>query len=200
MINTDTNNKIDQIRLENPAVEIVSDGSIVKPNGFQNLEDHIDEPIKKCVAGMALLGFNPIMSCCGFNYKGEKVPKKHLEKAYLYLNGSSLNEKNSLILMKIAKESGWTIKPLFGSGIIDFFAETWAKTHPWNVPGCPHFHEVFVIAINYLERAINNHKNEFPKEGVKITDGNEMYKEVHKYWQYEPTNSWVVTPEIYEKL
>lgn len=170
-------------------------------NELNNLEDHIDEPIKKCVVGMALLGFKPVMSCCGFNYKGEKVPKKHLEKAYMYLDYPSLIERKlGSDLLTIGTESGWNIGTFRGKTFIDFYAPTWENKHPWNDFNCPHFHEKFVIAIASLEESIINLKKHF-KEKVVIEDGNTFYKEkVSKYWQYEPTQDWEVTPETFDKL
>jgi hypothetical protein len=165
------------------------------------LENHIDEPIKKCVVGMALLGFKPLMSCCGFNYPQEKVPKKHLNKVYMYLSLDDI-QKNSrgTNLLQIMQLSNWKIDILSGAHFIDFYANTWDKNHPWNDEKCPHFCEVFVLAINALERTLANLKPYFQKE-AKIEDGNKFYIEnVSKFWQYKPCKEWVVTPEIFDKL
>jgi len=170
-------------------------------NESNKLEDHIDEPIKKCVVGMTLLGFKPLMGCCGFNYKGEKVPKKHLEKAYLYLDYKNIQD-NGLggKLLQIAAISRWTINPLQGLKFVDFYGDTWSKNHPWSDVNCPHFHETFVLAINSLEKTLVSLKEYFLQKAL-IEDGNKYYKEeVSKYWQYDPTESWEVTPEIFEKL
>lgn len=173
-------------------------------NELNKLENHIDDPIKKCVVGMALLGFKPLMSCCGFSYRGEKVPKKHLEKAYMYLSYPDIKkgfmEPN---LLQIASLSGWKLDIIPGDHFIDFYAKTWRDTqpsHPWNDAKCPHFHETFVIGISALEKTLTSLKQYF-QEKVQITDGNTFYKEnCSKYWQYEPTEPWEVTPEIFDKL
>lgn len=168
---------------------------------IDKLEDHIDDPIKKCVAGMALLGFKPEMSCCGFSYKTERVPKKHLEKAYIFLDYKDLiNNKLGTLLLQVGMQSGWDINLVNGEIFVDFYAPTWENRHPWNDLKCPHFYEKFIIAISRLEKTLIGMKEHF-KDSVVIRDGNNYYKEnVSKYWQYEPTQDWEVTPEIFERL
>lgn len=165
------------------------------------LENHIDEPIKKCVVGMSLLGFKPLMSCCGFNYPGEKVPKKHLNKAYLYLSYDDIIKNNrGTHLLQLSSMSGWKISVLPGNHFIDFYAQTWEEKHPWNDIKCPHFYETFVLGISALEKTLNILKNNFLKEAV-IEDGNKFYiNNVSKFWQYKPAQDWIVTPETFDKL
>lgn len=166
---------------------------------ISNLQDHIDDPIKKCVVGMALLGFNPQMSCCGFSYKGEKVPKKHLKKAYMFLNFSDVIDNNlGNKLLEISKMSRWKFNVL-AADYIDFYAQTWQKDHPWDDDQCPHFYENFLLGINALEGTLIHLKEHFKKTTI-IRDGNHLYKTKMKYWQYEPTEDWVVTPEIFDSL
>lgn len=164
------------------------------------LENHIDEPIKKCVVGMALLGFKPIMSCCGFTYKDEKVPKKHLGKAYIYLSHDDIIKNGrSTNLLQLMYLSGWKID-ILDKNFIDFYSNTWQKDHPWNDKNCPHYYEMFVLAINSLEKTLETLKAHFNKEAI-IEDGNKFYLEkVSKFWQYKPCKDWVVTPETFEKL
>lgn len=165
------------------------------------LENHIDEPIKKCVAGMALLGFKPMMSCCGFSYKDEKVQKKHLQKAYIYLDYKHLMENMKAgHLFHLANISRWKMDILNGGQFLDFYCDTWSAKHPWADVNCPHFYEPFILGISALEKSIISLKQYFIPTAT-VEDGNKFYKEnVSKYWQYEPTESWIVTPEIFEKL
>jgi hypothetical protein len=164
-----------------------------------NLEEHIDDPIKKSVVGMALLGFVPIFSCCGFNYDGEKVKKTHLEKPYIYLDKDMMNSESKAMLLDIAHESNWTIAP--AGQYIDFHGWKWNGDHPWKAEGCPHKPEIAVLALNYLERILETRKTLF-KKSVKIVDGNFIYKNIKKikHWQYKPSEAWEVTPEIFDKL
>jgi hypothetical protein len=167
---------------------------------MNNLYNHIDAPIRKCVAGLNLLGIKTGMSCCGFSYKGEEVPKTHLQKTYIYIDRLSLSNLACAQLINLAGRSGWTLS--FPNGHwIDFYGNTWDKSHPWAEEGCPHFYETHVLAINSLEKAIETEKGYFLNE-VVIEDGNKMYKDKWgiKYWQYEPTEPWIVTPEVYKNL
>lgn len=135
------------------------------------LKDHIDEPIKKCVVGLSLLGFKTIMSCCGFSYEEERVPKKHLGKVYIYLlmdNFYDFHEPNlSAILIRLSALSNWKIGPVngafFDKGMLfDFHAQP-----------------------SFLDEAV-------------IRDGNRYYAEKMKGWQYKPKRCWEVKREEYE--
>lgn len=171
----------------------------------KHLEYHIDDPIKKCVVGMALLGFTPLMSCCGFEYKGEKVKKTHLlDKPYIYLDVDKVFESSGMCrnLLNLAKSANWKLNFSSPSAyFIDFHGLGWENNHPWKTEGCPHRHEMPNISISQLEKAIEVWKDHFlPK--VEIIDGNKKYTELFKlkYWQYEPTESWIVTPETFFNL
>ncbi len=164
------------------------------------LEDHIDAPIKKCVAGLNLLGIRTLMSCCGFTYEGEKVPKKHLGKSYIYIDLSKTPPDKAETILNLSRFSSWTIKPINESQL-DFYGDYWEKDHPWNDIDCPHYYEKFVLNINRLEKAIDRLSSLFLEEAT-IQDGNNDYANEYKikYWQYKPTYPWIVTPEIYRNL
>lgn len=170
---------------------------------MDKLEDHIDEPIKKVVVGLALLGFHPVMSCCGFNYKGEKVAKTHLiNKPYVYLDTKYLEAFHDSLLMRLAFGSGWTIdfNPK-GNRFVDFWSRTWNKGHPWEESKCPHQPEGCILAINSLEQCIEKSRSKF-QEWFNIVDGNSIYINEFKlkHWQYAPTDPWRVTPETFDNL
>lgn len=170
-------------------------------NELNKLENHIDDPIKKCVAGMALLGFVPIFSCCGFRYKGERIRKDHfLNKPYIYIDHTKLNEKLKSLLLDICIKSKWKID-LAGGNCIDFHGHNWNKEHPWSAEGCLHKPELNVISLRELERVLEGYKEKF-QEKISIRDGNDIWKKDFdlKYWQYEPAENWEVTPEIFSKL
>ncbi len=172
------------------------------------LENHIDAPIKKAVAGLALLGLNPYMSCCGFSYKDEVVPKTHLKKAYVYLSVSKKQEdaadfsKWAQVVTALSSLSGWHISPLNQSEdelYFDFYANTWNKGHPWEEQNAVHYYETFVLAIFKLNQAIEKMSYLF-KDRVILEDGNKKYSKLSSFWQYEPTESWLITPEIWAKI
>lgn len=163
-----------------------------------NIQDHIDLPIQKAVVGMALLGFCPSMSCCGFNYKGEKVPKTHLiNKPYIYID-KPLSDRLCYKLIGISLAAGWIISPA-SKGVIDFHCDCWSKTHPWRDEKCPHQPEANLFAIDSLEQAITNFSTDFLDVAI-IVDGNHNYKNRFKYWQYEPVENWTVTKETFFNL
>ncbi len=170
---------------------------------FTLLKNHIDEPIKKSVVGLALLGFTPIFSCCGFTYKGEVIRKDHFQnKSYIYLSYAAIQHDNDLkaLLIDIAYYASWNINHV-GGGIIDFHCCGWKGDHPWNVDGCLHKPEVNVIACNYLEKAISKYTHKF-KESAEIRDGNDVWKKDMglKYWQYDTSKSWVVNTDTFNSL
>lgn len=165
------------------------------------LEDHIDEPIKKAVVGMSLLGFKTYMSCCGFSYDNEKVYKSHLEKAYIYLDSKQITESTALSrrLLSLACLSGWAINP--NVPFVDFYGKHWEENHPWKTKTSVHNYEVFLLSISRLNKAIETMKNEFLDFTVEIKDGNHHYiEEVSSFWQYKPTESWFVNRNTYEAL
>ncbi len=169
---------------------------------MDKLENHIDEPIKKSVVGMALLGFVPVFSCCGFNYHGEKVKKTHmLEKPYIYLSIPDLDDKLKALLLSISIKCQWKIN-IINSSFIDFHGHKWDSDHPWSAEGCPHKPEMPVLAIHSLEKALEEYKNNNFRVKAIIQDGNDLYKNKWgiKHWQYEPCEDWEVTPQTFDSL
>lgn len=164
------------------------------------LEDHIDEPIKKCVVGMALLGFTPVFSCCGFHYNGEKIRKDHfLHKPYIYLDYPKMGDSLKSILIDICFKTHWKIN--ISSNCIDFHGWQWDKEHPWSAEGCLHKPEMNVISLNNLEKVLEDYKKNFMENAV-IRDGNDVWKKdlKLKWWQYEPSEPWEVTPATFDSL
>lgn len=173
----------------------------------ENLEDHIDAPIKKAVAGLALLGLNPVMSCCGFSYENESVPKTHLKKAYVYLSWSNDSivpyEYFCALLMNLSRVSDWTISPMRGYKeglmVFDFYGNTWTAGHPWEKKDAVHNYEVFVLAITALNGAIESFENKMV-DSCLLEDGNKLYSEFSSFWKYKPTKPWRITKEIWKNL
>lgn len=164
------------------------------------LKDHIDDPIKKSVVGMSLLGFKTYMSCCGFSYEGESVRKSHLGKCYIYLDYDQVMRDNRLLylLSIVSLRSKWVFRNLYN--FIDFYGETWNKDHPWASLGTVHNYEQFLITINALEKAIEELSLNF-QDGALIEDGNLYYvRNVSKHWQYKPTEPWLVHKEDFYSL
>lgn len=164
------------------------------------LEDHIDTPIKKCVVGLALLGYKPIFSCCGFNYKGEKVKKDHLERPYIYLDYAAMSTTEKETLLEICRFANWKITFL-NINLVNIQGDCWEEGQIWAKKDSPHYYEMAVLSLNRLEASINKLRPRFFHSSV-IVDGNKIYQESFKikHWQYEASPDWKVTPELYEVL
>jgi hypothetical protein len=166
------------------------------------LKDHIDDPIKKTVVGLSLLGFKTHMSCCGFEYKGSQVKKSHLTgKAYVYLDAEQVFASPELKerLCDLSLRSKWKFEALSGGKYIDFYGEKWPETHPWVSKDAVHSYENAVLNIWTLNKAIEVWEDYF-KDYAYIRDGNHKYKELTTYWQYEPAEPWYVTPKTWAEL
>ncbi len=177
------------------------------------LEDHIDTPIKKCVVGLALIGFKPVFSCCGFTYSNEEVPKSHLPlKSYIFID-AALNYNQRAMLLHLAMESRWIIGQTAGfnekSNFLDFYYTGWETGHPWAAADSPHRPEKNVIAIHFLEQVLGYFIQEISKTNPKafespiiLTDGNKIYKEVIglKHWQYQPCDDWEISLDTFNNL
>lgn len=164
------------------------------------LEEHIDEPIKKCVVGLALLGYDPIFSCCGFSYKGEKIKKDHLDEPYIYLDLSSMNQLQKSFILDLSKNAGWHIT-FAGPDILNLKGSCFGPYHPWSKKDSPHRYEQNVISIKALENFIESQIDKFNNQST-IKDGNKTYKNKYglKHWQYEESDDWTVTPDIFNQL
>jgi hypothetical protein len=174
------------------------------------LEDHIDTPIKKCVAGFALLKFQTIFSCCGFTYRDESVPKTHLPlKSYLYISTRDLHREQRSMLFDIAMGSGWVISPIAGGEMVDFHFRGWEQNHPWAAANSPHKAELNVMGLKQLEDVLDSFIFGFEKthptifiNPITIIDGNKLYKDGKglKHWQYPVCDDWEITLDIYKQL
>jgi predicted transposase len=75
----------------------------------------------------------------------------------------------------------------------DFYSDGWTREphHPWAKENAVHRYEVFTLQIHALNLAIQKYSDRFAKAAL-IEDGNNFYKNVSKFWQYEPLKSWQV--------
>lgn len=164
-------------------------------DNFETVEKHIDMPMRKIVAGLNLLGFKTLMSCCGYTYEGEEVKKSHLGKAYVYLDNRVIPDAS--MFLTLLANARWQIK-FEGPYFIDLFANTWENNHPWGSSDSVHNYEVYVLAINQLEKTLErDYFIDKMRDYAVIADGNHHYitEDEIKYWQYKPALDWVVTKE-----
>lgn len=176
-------------------------------NNTNKLEDHIDLPMKKIVAGLSPLGFKTLFSCCGFSYQGEAVPKSHMPlKSYVFFENVNCPTLRSLLCFFVQK-AGWVLSQVNDS-VVELYYLGHSKDHPWAAANSPHRPEQNVLGINKLEAVINwlieEHKDNeaFVSKQVVIQDGNARYSNELsiKYWQYPSCEPWTVTLEEYYKL
>ncbi len=151
------------------------------------LEDDIDEPVKNCVAMLALLGCQPVYSCCGFDYTGQPFHKSHqYGRPYFMLRASPRTDEFLIVLSK--QKTIWFATP---NG---FFVniELMAGMNPhWRREECIHFSEECVLGIHWMERFLWNCRSGMLEE-IVLEDTNNKVKMDVNYWQYPPKEPWLI--------
>lgn len=152
------------------------------------LEDDIDLPVKKCVAMFALLGFQPIFSCCGFDYHGQLYHKSHQygEPYFMF----SENEKSKSLIG--VKYGAWIGEKRHAILLI---AKVKGNPH-WRKKDCIHFSEECVISIGALERWLLSNTS-IMVDTITLQDTNQNYKKSGiRHWQYEPKEPWIIRKDL----
>lgn len=164
-------------------------------NSIQYLEDDVDAPIKKCVAMCALLGLEPLFSCCGFDYHGQPYHKSHqYGEPYIMLQENETSKQWLTMGTKEKLVGGWTIRK-FIKGTILLEHKISGNPH-WRKKDCIHFAEEIVIGITLLERALLGLSEHF-LPSIVLPDTNQNYKKNGvRYWQYPPKKPWVIKKEL----
>ena len=173
--------------------------------GMKNLKYDIDLPIRRLVAMFALLGCEPIWSCCGFDYDGQPMHKSHEYGAvYIVLNKNEQTKRviENLVMLNWVRPkdpdngtSRWVCwQNDFWLYLQSDFDYEWGKTqYPWSLKSCLHYCEIGVIQINNLERVLeNNFRNDFT-DTVILHDSNKRQKERVSNWQYPLLEDWIIT-------
>lgn len=172
--------------------------SIQQSAAALTLEQDIDQPIKKCVMALALLGCEPVWSCCGFDYAGQPVHKKHQNE----IVGIVLrdNERTRWLdgKLKTAFSSyeelpmRWHMGPRYICGDSDYVLTSDLKRgNTWPDPDCIHFSEPAAIAIQMLESVLISLSAEF-LESMTLTDTNIEFHNRYEWWQYPTKAPWVI--------
>ena len=168
------------------------------------LKNDIDVPVRSLVVMLALLGCEPLFSCCGFDYDGQPSHKTH-EYGCVYFQMRSNNWsnivlatlENSKIINKLTNKSPdwewWKIKDtLFLRSAFTLFHD---KNYPWvTSEDCIHYSEVGVLNIDRLEKALWGLRERF-SDVAEIVDTNHVYKNDRniRNWQYPTLEPWSVT-------
>jgi hypothetical protein len=162
------------------------EGVLKSAKETENLEDDIDEPVKICVAMFALLGCNPVYSCCGFDYSGQPYHKSHQYGRPYFILSSNASSTN--IIFELSKlKSNWVASPNTRSYVnLELMA---GKNPHWRKEECIHFSEECVIAIGQMELFLRRFEGRMI-ESIVLIDTNSISKKHHKYWQYPPKSPW----------
>lgn len=160
-----------------------------------NLEDDIDAPIKKSVAMFALLGCEPIYSCCGFDYEGQPIHKSHqYGRPYCIL---TTNEKTlGFIELLLKKRTFWQA----GRGNNPKWTniELMVGMNPhWRREECIHFYEESLSGILQMESILKG-LHPYMAEEVVLVDTNHLAKKQAKHWQYPPKEPWHIKRSLIE--
>jgi len=163
-------------------------------DSIATLEQDIDEPIKRCVAALALLRCKPLWSCCGFDYESQPFHKTNMYGlAYVMLRDNRHTRHIANLLRKsttLFKEQ-WQFRNHINDGekVITIYARI--KRDGWDDKDSIHFSELGATYIQYLEEFLMSLSGEFADE-VVLTDTNGLYKKRFKSWQYPPKREWVI--------
>jgi len=169
-------------------------------NSVTKLKDDIDLPIRKCVAMFALMQFEPVFSCCGFDYHGQMYHKSHqYGEPYFMFRTNSYNN----IWLDGAKEHkgqfgyGWVIAPHV-KGYTILVLKVQGNPH-WRKEDCIHFAEEINIAIAHLESFILRNYSSVFLEEVMLQDTNQNYKKSGiRFWQYPAKEPWHIKKSLLE--
>ena len=163
------------------------------------LEKDIDEPIRKVIALLALLGCKSAWSCCGFDYAGQPIHKSH---QYGVCGIALLDTKRARKIVKFIEASDglpfqnrnnawkWSYYTLYGDDLIYIQSDIETK-NTWPDKDCIHYSEPGVIAIGLLENFLIKFKDDF-LESVIVKDHNAIYKKRYQNWQYQPKADWLI--------
>lgn len=158
-------------------------------NSVVALEDDIDLPIRRSVAMVALLRCTPIFSCCGFDYEGQPFHKSHqYREPYIKMATDIMCTKLYTNLGITLSKYGWHFRVNGPETILELVLPM--NPH-WNEDNCIHMSEECVIGIGNLEAILFTLKDEFAKEAT-IYDTNFVRRNVLRFWQYPPKQSWTV--------
>jgi len=177
--------------------------SVVKMRG---LEKDIDLPIKTIVGMFALLGCEPLFSCCGFDYAGQPIHKTHeYGNAYVMLRNNKQTKWviEQMIGIKFLKEgiektSRWRTWEVEKEEIVfvalSFDWEESNRDYPWTKTNCIHYSEKGVIGLGVLRKVLWKFRNGF-LDNVILSDTNNLHNKNLPYWQYPGLEEWKINKE-----
>lgn len=167
-------------------------------DNMTRLEDDIDVPIKRCVMAFALLGCQPIWSCCGFDYSGQPIHKSHQYGRCYFILGN--NYKTSWLTHNILFDSKTLLGAVYweisnkSESMVDLHCTFSNMIPQWDNRDSLHYSEQIVQHIHCLENWLMSFSSLFEESAV-IKDTNKAYKDVFQSWQYPVREDWIITKE-----
>lgn len=166
---------------------------------LKSLEQDIDAPIRPVVAMLALLGCEPIWSCCGFDYAEQPVHKSHeygtvgiaiKDNEAIRRVGGLLLQAHNIAFQE--KRNCWRLRGglHYGDRII-YLMSGIEDGNLWPDRDSIHYSEPGAIAIGLLKRFLFSLKDTFLEQAV-LGDFNAVYKSRYPDWQYPPLTDWVI--------
>ena len=187
-----------QIMLHN----VVRQHKLDSVRGLNNLKDDIDIPIRNIIVMLALLGCEPMWSCCGFDYDGQPIHKTH-EYGGIYIMLRDTTQANKIVFELMDKgvvferndkTDKWTTWKFQGAIYLKSnFNYFHKKTeYPWTMTSCLHYPELAMFKIKELEDILYSARESFNFEAT-ISDTNIRYKDRFPNWQYPVLEDWIIT-------
>lgn len=165
---------------------------------LRNLGADIDAPIKRCIMALALLGCEPLWSCCGFDYFDQFPHKSH---AYGECGIALRNNTRSRWLGKRLLDkplpfqnykNRWVFTPYrhYQDDLIYFVANI-QDGNIWPNKDSVHYSEPGTIALGFLENYLLTLRGQMQAECI-LQDTNHLFLDRYAAWQYPPLADWKI--------
>ena len=162
------------------------------------LEDDIDEPLKTCVMALALLGCEPVWSCCGFDYAGQPIHKSHEHgRCGIRLRDNDKTvwlveqfQNNLPMYQRYANHWYFTKGTEHSREFYSLLCDI-ERGNAWPDRDGIHYSEPGVISIAVLESWLWGWEEHFSTKAV-LKDSNSEYQHRFYHWQYPPKADWVI--------
>ncbi len=185
----------------------IREKNIESAKSMKMLENDIDLPIKTIVGMFALLGCQPLFSCCGFDYEGQPVHKTHeYGNAYINLRDNSNTKQVIDFFISIGffadtykRTSQWRTWKIEQDKIV-FVAQSfdWKDRkmgYPWTKENCIHYSEKGVIGLHELRKKLYYAFKDHFLSQITLRDTNQNHNKNLAYWQYPASEPWEINKD-----
>lgn len=168
------------------------------------LENDIDIPIRTIIGMFALLGCQPLFSCCGFDYHDQPVHKTHeYGNAFIMLKDNSNTKQitdffigTEFLADTYKRTSQWRTWKIEKDKIVfvaqSFDWEDRKMGYPWTKENCIHYSEKGVIGLHELRKSLYYKFKEHFLDEITLRDTNEIHNRNLAYWQYPALEPWEI--------